>query len=281
MNIVNLQTFLSIVETGSLVRASEQLNVTQSTVTARLKSLEEALGSQLLNRDKSGVSLTPAGAKLMRYAQIMTGLWRQARRETALPEGLAALCTLGCHADLWDDAGRRAVTLLTHDRPELALTILGGSDGELERGLSEGLLDMVLTHRFRLRGGLSARELPPEEIALYGTRPGMAHKGNADYVFVDHGEEYRKGHGETYFDANTARVEFSSSTWAIGYLMDRGGQAYLPRALAAGPLSEGRLHAVPDAPVFQRRRYLVWRDASARNWGWFDRYVADLAHALT
>ena len=65
MTIVNLQTFLSIVETGSLVRASEQLNVTQSTVTARLKSLEEALGSQLLNRDKSGVSLTPAGAKLM------------------------------------------------------------------------------------------------------------------------------------------------------------------------------------------------------------------------
>ena len=63
--------------------------------------------------------------------------------------------------------------------------------------------------------------------------------------------------------------------------MDRGGQAYLPRALAAGPLSEGRLHAVPDAPVFQRRRYLVWRDASARNWGWFDRYVADLAHALS
>ena len=36
MNIVNLQTFLSIVETGSLVRASEQLNVTQSTVTAPL-----------------------------------------------------------------------------------------------------------------------------------------------------------------------------------------------------------------------------------------------------
>ena len=34
MNIVSLQTFLAIVENGSLVRASHELNVTQSTVTA-------------------------------------------------------------------------------------------------------------------------------------------------------------------------------------------------------------------------------------------------------
>ncbi len=49
MNLVNLETFLKIVETGSLVRASEALNVTQSTVTARMKSLENELGQTLLS----------------------------------------------------------------------------------------------------------------------------------------------------------------------------------------------------------------------------------------
>ncbi len=85
MNITALQTFLAIVDTGNLVRASQKLNVTQSTVTARLKSLEDELGQQLLNRQKSGTTLTPAGTKLLRYARIMTGLWRQARYETGLP----------------------------------------------------------------------------------------------------------------------------------------------------------------------------------------------------
>ena len=75
MNITALQTFLAIVDTGSLVRASQVLHVTQSTVTARLKTLEDELGQQLLNRQKSGTTLTPAGTRLLRYARIMTGLW--------------------------------------------------------------------------------------------------------------------------------------------------------------------------------------------------------------
>ena len=44
MNLQSLATFLAIIETGSLVRAAERLNVTQSTVTARLKALEDHLG---------------------------------------------------------------------------------------------------------------------------------------------------------------------------------------------------------------------------------------------
>ena len=63
MNDAALRTFISIIETGSLVRASQQLHVTQSTVTARLKTLEDEMGQQLLNRHKSGTTLTPAGTR--------------------------------------------------------------------------------------------------------------------------------------------------------------------------------------------------------------------------
>ena len=92
MNITALQTFLAIVDTGSLVRASQVLHVTQSTVTARLKSLEDEIGQQLLNRQKSGTTLPPAGTRLLGYARIMTGLWRQAKYETSLPERAGPPC---------------------------------------------------------------------------------------------------------------------------------------------------------------------------------------------
>ena len=85
MNLSTLQTFLAIVETGSLVRASERIHVTQSTVTTRLKALEEELGQTLFHRQKSGARLTAAGARFKRYAEAMTDLWRQARQETSLP----------------------------------------------------------------------------------------------------------------------------------------------------------------------------------------------------
>jgi DNA-binding transcriptional LysR family regulator len=52
------RTFVEIVKTRSFVRAAEQLNVTQTTVSSRIRALEEQLGRPLFIRNKSGASLT-------------------------------------------------------------------------------------------------------------------------------------------------------------------------------------------------------------------------------
>ena len=132
MNITALQTFLAIVDTGSLVRASQVLHVTQSTVTARLKSLEDEIGQQLLNRQKSGTTLTPAGTRLLGYARIMTGLWRQAKYETSLPAGLASICTFGCDRELWHGLGHVFFDQVISEHPEMALAVRQGSARDLE-----------------------------------------------------------------------------------------------------------------------------------------------------
>ena len=80
MNLQEIRTFLAIVECGSLVKASERLNVTQSTITARLKGLEEEIGQTLIVRQKSGAIPTAAGQRLQRYAQTISELWRQAQQ---------------------------------------------------------------------------------------------------------------------------------------------------------------------------------------------------------
>ena len=146
MNIVSLQTFIAIVETGSLVRASQRLHVTQSTVTARLKTLEDELGQRLLNRHKSGTTLTPAGTKLLRYARVMTGLWRQAKYETALPEGLSSVCTFGCDRELWHGPGRAFFNGVVSGHPEMAVSVMQGGARDLETWLAEGMVDVILTY---------------------------------------------------------------------------------------------------------------------------------------
>ena len=89
MNLGELQTFLEVIDTGSLAAAAPRLHVTPSTVTARINALEEQLGCRLLHRNKSGAELTSAGFRLQRYAELMTQLWRQARHDVALPPGVA------------------------------------------------------------------------------------------------------------------------------------------------------------------------------------------------
>ena len=57
MNLDELRTFLEVVDSGSLVTAARRLNVTPSTVTARINGLEDEIGQKLLHRHKSGAEL--------------------------------------------------------------------------------------------------------------------------------------------------------------------------------------------------------------------------------
>lgn len=269
MNIASLGTFIAIVESGSLVRASEQLNVTQSTVTARLKTLEHDLGQTLVNRHKSGVRLTPAGSKLIRYAKIMTGLWQQARHEAGLPDGTEALVNFGCHADLWQAGGKTFFDHIAGQHESIALSVLHGSQLELEQALADGLVDIILSYQPFARDTQTVYTLAPEQLLLYSDRVGSPIKFDPKYVFVDHGEEYRRFHAEHYHDAGTARINFDSSQWALEYLLEQGGSAYLPEKLVQQYLDAGRLHLLAEAPGFARKRYVVASDSATENWSWF------------
>ena len=142
MHISALQTFLTILEQGSLVRASERLNVTQSTITARLKALEHELGQRLVNRHKSGVTPTAPGLRLKRYAETMTELWRQARQETALPNTIQSMCNIGCHPDLWPGLGRDLFEAIRACEPVVALSVWHGGQADLEAWQTRGLIDL-------------------------------------------------------------------------------------------------------------------------------------------
>lgn len=276
MNIVTLQTFLAIVETGSLVRASQMMNVTQSTVTARLKTLEDEIGQVLMNRQKSGATLTPAGSKLLRYARIMTGLWRQAKFETTLPEGLNSVCTFGCDRELWHGPGRRFFYDILSEHPDIALSVHQGSSRDLEIWLQEGAVDVILTYEAVARGNQTVHELPPERLVLYSTRPDAPITGNPDYVFVDHGADYRRMHAESYHDAGVARISFDCSWWALQFILDNRGSAYLPEALASRFLRNQQLFEIEKAPVYKRKKCLVVNDSVAQNWDWFKPLVERL-----
>lgn len=71
----------------AVLRAAEQLNVSQTAVSARIRTLEEQLGRPLFVRNKNGASLTAAGEQFLRYAPMFVQLWQRARHQVAVPPG--------------------------------------------------------------------------------------------------------------------------------------------------------------------------------------------------
>lgn len=68
MNWDDLRLFLAVARTGSISGAAKHLDVQHSTVSRRIRQLEEKLGTRLIERKKSGYELTEAGEKIKQAA---------------------------------------------------------------------------------------------------------------------------------------------------------------------------------------------------------------------
>ncbi|USR65327.1 LysR family transcriptional regulator [Providencia stuartii] len=70
-----LNTFLRIVDSGSLSSAARQLNTTQATISRRLKTLETIMGATLLFRNTHSLKLTDCGFLCYENAKQLLANW--------------------------------------------------------------------------------------------------------------------------------------------------------------------------------------------------------------
>jgi DNA-binding transcriptional LysR family regulator len=83
MDTRQLAAFCAVVERKSFSEAAERLGVTQPAVSQQIRSLEERVGQQLLDRSGRRVEPTEAGTRLYRSAQRLLALERQLLEEIA------------------------------------------------------------------------------------------------------------------------------------------------------------------------------------------------------
>jgi DNA-binding transcriptional LysR family regulator len=268
VNLTFLQTFLTVLETGNLNKAAERLNVTQSTVTARLDALEAALGCKLLLRSRKGTRMTRAGFELRPHAELLVNGWAQARKAINLPEGYSGLFSFACEFDLWHDAGKKWLYAVRAANPGIAFEARPGRRAEIAAWLGTGITDAAMTHEPLSAPGLASRICVEQEIVLVSTRRDSRGASDANYVYVDLGTDFRRQHASAFPNAKTANITFSTSSWALEHILSFGGSGYLPKGLIEPYLRAGSLKLVKNAPIFRRTLYLVWREAGEVLFPW-------------
>jgi molybdate transport repressor ModE-like protein len=90
MEYADLRVLEAVARHGSMNRAAAELKTVQSNVTARIRALEEQVGTALFERNSRGVVLTSAGQRLLPYAARLGALIREARdvaRDDGAPRG--------------------------------------------------------------------------------------------------------------------------------------------------------------------------------------------------
>ncbi len=172
MDLSLLRTFLAAYRSGSLTAAARQLGLSQPTVTAQVRALEEHLGRQLFRRLPRGVAPTSVADELAaEVAPHVDALAAVAERGLAARAPFARPLHLGGPAELTGARVLPALAPLIEQGLKLRITL--GLAEDLLAGIPAGRLDLVVSS-IRPRGRhLGAVPLTDEEFVLVAA-PGWA-----------------------------------------------------------------------------------------------------------
>jgi DNA-binding transcriptional LysR family regulator len=256
MDIELARTFVEIVSAGSFIKAADRLHVAQTTVSARVRLLEQQLGRPLFVRNKGGASLTPAGEQFLRFAPTFVQLWQRARQQVAVPEGHRAVLTIGSEVSLWQPLLIDWVRMMRRSHPDIALRVHVDVPQDLMTHVAAGLVDIAIMYAPQYRPGLEVDLLLEEELVLVTTDLKRYRTNDPGYVQVEWGPEFTLHYGASFPDATPSMVA-NLGPLALSYVLSEGGSGYFRFRAAQPYLESGELHLVPDAPRFSFPVYVV------------------------
>jgi DNA-binding transcriptional LysR family regulator len=157
MNTRDLEAFLAVVETGSIVGASARLHLTQPGVSRRIQSLEERLGVALLDRQSKPLKPTAAGRETYAHGRRMLGVLDDLRTGLSPKGVVSGEFRLGISPYLSEVGITMLADRLRGGFPDLMLRITTGWPEQLLERLRRSEIDVAA---FCLPDGMN----PPTEI---------------------------------------------------------------------------------------------------------------------
>ncbi len=145
MTIIQLETFIRIVQTKSFTAAAGELGYAQSTVTTQIKQLEDELGTELFDRLGKTVVLTSAGERLLVRAEKMLQIERDIRLEVPENSEPSGTLKLGVSESLCYDRLPRILMDYKERFPKVDIRLEFVMHDTFPARLKNGELDLVYT----------------------------------------------------------------------------------------------------------------------------------------
>jgi DNA-binding transcriptional LysR family regulator len=139
-----LRILVEVAQAGSFSAAAQRLGYTQSAVSRQVATLEAAAGRPLFERARSGVTLTPAGARLLQTAVSVLDELDAARRELTDEETNRRPVRLGAFPSAVAGLVPEALASLP---PHVNVTLREATTPALTRALRAGTLDLAVIAR--------------------------------------------------------------------------------------------------------------------------------------
>jgi DNA-binding transcriptional LysR family regulator len=162
-----LEIFAKVAELGSFSRAAEALFLTQPTVSEHVRSLEDELGVQLLDRLGRGTTPTRAGQLLLGYAKRMLALGREARQAMDRFQGrMLGDLVVGGSTIPGEYVLPELVGQFKRKYPEISISLLIGSSRQITEWLEESRVEVGVVGARPAGRALASSPLMADELVV-------------------------------------------------------------------------------------------------------------------
>lgn len=138
-----IEAFYWIARLGSFRGAAEFLNLTQPTISLRIRALEEALDARLFERSGRRTRLTSAGAALLPRADRMIAIAEEFGSMTMQHDPLHGQLRLGAPDSFGLTCMAQLLQSLREERPDLEIALTVDNSAVLSEQLNERMLDVA------------------------------------------------------------------------------------------------------------------------------------------
>jgi LysR family transcriptional regulator, flagellar master operon regulator len=259
MDIELLKTFLEVKKTRHFGKAAENLYLTQAAVSARIKQLENYMGSPLFTLYRNNLQLTPIGDRLIAHAETILIAWDRAQAEAQLKDNQKKVLALGTTSGLWDLILQESLNKIHKAFPEVALRAESHDQEVLIRRIVERTMDLGLLYEPAKISDLISIPVTQAELILVSTEKNhditLALSDN--YVSVDWGTAVNITHAQFFQDAPSPVLHTTLARIALEFILYHGGSAYLPLHLVHHLLDK-QLYQIEESPVINRSIYACY-----------------------
>lgn len=148
VDLKKLRYFVGVAEAGGFTRAAEQLHVAQSALSLHVRQMEECFGTQLLIRERTGVSLSAAGTRLLHHARIILNQVSLAEEElTNKVKSPVGEVSLGIPSGPARFLVPELLAAVSERFPKVSLKIVEGMSGPIEEWMLAGRFNLAILYK--------------------------------------------------------------------------------------------------------------------------------------
>jgi DNA-binding transcriptional LysR family regulator len=141
----HLRYFVAVAEESSFTAAAHRVHVAQQVLSTQIRQLEDAVGTQLLNRTNKGATLTPAGAAFLTSArETLAGLDRGVAAARNAARAVTGKLIVGVGSGCENETRTRLLTAFEAAFPDVEMSIAAFDMSQPSAGLLDHSSDVAL-----------------------------------------------------------------------------------------------------------------------------------------